>query len=219
MLASTPFAGMAARIRPNGMQAACIQRPNATSELAQRTGLSGLSERPGAPHVKGRQALPHGSIGRRSGHCEDPWGVTGGTQTHSRRTDRKLGQLRRARQELVRVPESNTKYGGNSGITGIGAAPVVGASISESSEIRNRKNFILGMPDRLRPTVHRPVIFLASGIALAGLTCAYGAGRADMPARVVRGAPNRAKVRRLLPGYPCMIRHDGRRGRASRPPG
>jgi hypothetical protein len=35
-----------------------------------------------------------------------------GTQTHSRRTDRKLGRLHRARQALVRVPESSTKYGG-----------------------------------------------------------------------------------------------------------
>ena len=45
-------------------------------------------------------------------------GATGGTQTHSRRTGRKLGQVRCARQGLVRVPESNTKYGGKAGITG-----------------------------------------------------------------------------------------------------
>src|SRR5258708_14646032 len=44
--------------------------------------------------------------------------ATGGTQTHSRRTRSKLGQLRCARQALVRVPESNTKYGGNLGKTG-----------------------------------------------------------------------------------------------------
>jgi hypothetical protein len=46
-------------------------------------------------------------------------GATGGTQTHSRRTGGKLGRLRRARQGLVRVPESNTKYGGKEGITGV----------------------------------------------------------------------------------------------------
>ena len=45
-------------------------------------------------------------------------GATGGTQTHSRRTGSKLGRLRYARQGLVRVPESNTKYGGLGGITG-----------------------------------------------------------------------------------------------------
>jgi len=41
-----------------------------------------------------------------------------GPKTHSRRTGRKLGQLRCARQGLVRESESNTKYGGKEGITG-----------------------------------------------------------------------------------------------------
>ena len=59
-------------------------------------------------------------------------GATGGTQTHSRRTGRKLGRLRYARQGLVRVPESNTKYGGQGGKTGGGAAPVIEPSIGES---------------------------------------------------------------------------------------
>jgi hypothetical protein len=48
----------------------------------------------------------------------NPLGATGGTQTHSRRTGSKLGRLRCARQGLVRVPESNTKYGGKRGKTG-----------------------------------------------------------------------------------------------------
>ena len=39
----------------------------------------------------------------------------GGTQTHSRRTGSKLGRLHFVRQGLVRVPESNTKYGGKRG--------------------------------------------------------------------------------------------------------
>jgi hypothetical protein len=47
-------------------------------------------------------------------------GATGGTQTHSRRTGSKLGRLHRARQGLVRVSESNTKYGGKGRITGGG---------------------------------------------------------------------------------------------------
>src|SRR5665213_255041 len=56
---------------------------------------------------------PQASTGWRSGYFGTHLGATGGTQTHSRRTGRKLGQLRCARQGLVRVPESNTKYGGN----------------------------------------------------------------------------------------------------------
>jgi hypothetical protein len=41
-----------------------------------------------------------------------------GPKTHSRRTQRRLGQLRCTRQGLVRESESNTKYGGKEGITG-----------------------------------------------------------------------------------------------------
>jgi hypothetical protein len=67
------------------------------------------------------------------------WDRPAGTQTHSRRTGRKLGQDRYARQALVRVPESNTKYGGKGGKTGGDAAPVIAPSISESSEIRQGK--------------------------------------------------------------------------------
>ena len=61
-----------------------------------------------------------------------PLGATGGTRIHSRRTGTRLGQTRCARQGLVRVPESNTKYGGKRGKTGVDAAPVMGPSISES---------------------------------------------------------------------------------------
>ena len=65
------------------------------------------------------QTSPHSaaSTGRRSGQFGTLLGATGGTQTHSRRTGWKLGRLRRARQELVRVSKSNTKYGGKRGIT------------------------------------------------------------------------------------------------------
>ena len=72
------------------------------------------------------------------------WDDRRGPKTHSRRTGRKLGQVRCTRQGLVRVPESNTKYGGKRGITGVGAAPVMGASISESSEIPKDKKLFGG---------------------------------------------------------------------------
>lgn len=83
-------------------------------------------------------------------------GATGGTQTHSRRTGERLRQLRRARQGLVRVPESNTKYGGKRGITGVSAAPVIDPSISESSRIRKGKKLVLGPHPRFtrRSTGH-----------------------------------------------------------------
>lgn len=53
------------------------------------------------------------------------WERPAGTQTHSRRTGGRLGYLRCARQGLVRVPESNTKYGGKGRITGGNSAPDV----------------------------------------------------------------------------------------------
>jgi hypothetical protein len=51
----------------------------------------------------------------------------------------KARQLRYARQALVRVPESNTKYGGRRGKTGADHPPVMAASISESSGIPKGK--------------------------------------------------------------------------------
>ena len=87
------------------------------------------------------------------------WDDRRGPKTHSRRTGRKLGQVRYARQGLVRVPESNTKYGGKRGITGVSAAPVMGASISESSEIRQGKKCCQPVERRLLPAVHRTSIY------------------------------------------------------------
>ena len=103
---------------------------------------------------------PAASTGRRSGHFRTLLGVTGGTQTHSRRTGRKLGQLRCARQGLVRVPESNTKYGGNVGENRGNAAPVIEPSISESSGIPKLKKFARGLwMRRFTPAVHRASIY------------------------------------------------------------
>ena len=62
-----------------------------------------------------KKAAPAASTGRRSGQFGTLQGVTGGTHTHHRRTGSKLGRLPRARQAIVRVPESNTKYGGKRG--------------------------------------------------------------------------------------------------------
>src|SRR6185436_10808634 len=70
---------------------------------------------------------------------EPIWERPAGPKTHSRRTGRKLGQTRRARQGLVRVPESNTKYGGKRGITGGDTTSVMGPSIGESSGIPKGK--------------------------------------------------------------------------------
>ena len=113
-----------------------LQRPNASRDATSHDVIWAFSASfncPGCPLNSGRKSpAPAAVIGRRSGHFGTLVGATGGTQTHSRRTGRRLGQTRYARQGLVRVPESNTKYGGKVGITGVDAAPVMGPSISES---------------------------------------------------------------------------------------
>ena len=91
-------------------------------------------------------------------------GATGGTKTHARRTGGKLGQTRRARQELVRVPESNTKYGGKDGITGGDPAPVMEPSISESSRIPKGKKVCRPVEQTLHPLFTGQVFIRPDGL-------------------------------------------------------
>src|SRR4051812_2856552 len=101
--------------------------------------------RPKKSRISGRQALhPQPQPASEMVVSEPFWDDRRGPKTHSRRTGRKLGQVRYARQGLVRVPESNTKYGGKRGITGVSTASVIGPSISESSEIPKPKKFFEG---------------------------------------------------------------------------
>lgn len=73
---------------------------------------------PEASGIRGKHARSAASTGGRSDHSGTLQGAISGTRTHSRRTGSKLGRLHCARQGLVRVSESNTKYGGKSGKTG-----------------------------------------------------------------------------------------------------
>src|SRR5204862_5315252 len=94
----------------------CFQRPKRHSSWA----FSGpFFSAPKRSRSEAEKPSPAAFGGRRSGQFGTLLGATGGTQTHSRRTGGKLEQLRRARQALVRVPESNTKYGGKVGETGV----------------------------------------------------------------------------------------------------
>jgi hypothetical protein len=125
---------------------------------------------PGGPRIQGRQAL-HPRPRPASGvvNSEPFWERPAGTQTHSRRTGGKLGQVRDARQALVRVPESNTKYGGHGGKPRGLATPWMGASISESSGIPKRKKIEREPSTGVTPRVHRPSIFHPLAIAFSGL--------------------------------------------------
>ena len=98
-----------------GLRGHAIQRP--TLHFGP---IPALIWRPGEPlgnsqknSREGRQALiplPQPAVGVVV--SEPIWDDRRGPKTHSRRTGRKLGQVRCTRQALVRLPLSNTKYGG-----------------------------------------------------------------------------------------------------------
>jgi hypothetical protein len=132
-----------------------IQRPNAPLVHVTPTlqlGLFGpFFSAPKFPKKGAEKPHPLPALADGVVNSEPFWERPAGTQTHSRRTGRKLGQLRCARQELVRVPESNTKYGGNVGKTGGHRAPVMWPSISESSGIPKGKKLRTGCGGRQHP--------------------------------------------------------------------
>jgi hypothetical protein len=140
---------------PLALHAGAIRHQREVAGLVPRTGLENSR---GISGNSGRKSpAPVAATCGRSGHFGTLWERPAGTQTHSRRTGRKLGQLRCTRQGLVRESESNTKYGGKRGKTGVGAAPVMGPSISESSGIPKRKKDSSTCGFWLRPAVHREV--------------------------------------------------------------
>jgi hypothetical protein len=178
------LAGMSTPIRPQGDVRDTRSTPhNVTSSFTSRRcrcapsrslprePVAGPFWRPEIRFEKGRQALPPLPL---SGVAEcrlaDPLGECRRDANTLAPNGPKARTLRCARQELVRVPESNTKYGGLRGITGGKPVPVVEASISESSGIPNQKNFHPVWMPALHPAVHRAGIFLPDGVASAGLT-------------------------------------------------
>lgn len=106
---------------------------------------------------------------------------------NSRRTGWRLGQTRPARQGLVRVPESNTKYGGKGGITGGDSAPVMAPTISESSGIPKGKKLSPPCGAPLAPTVHRAGISSVPGVACVRLT-SRATARGGLACRRRRGS-------------------------------
>src|ERR1700742_574637 len=121
-------------------QASCIQRPNAAFEPVG----SGPDQAPEIPSKRGqKRPRPLPRPAWRSGHSGTLLGATGGDPNTLAPNKRKLGQVRDTRQELVRVPESNTKYGGKGRKTGGMPAPVSGSTIGESYGIPKGKNLCI----------------------------------------------------------------------------
>ena len=165
-------AGMSTPILPKGMSPTCVQTPHAitTSTDAIRACCRPVLA-PWESAFRGQTSpLPLPLAGWRSGDLRDPLGECRRDANSLAPNGPKARTLRCARQELVRVPESNTKYGGLRGITGGKPAPVVEPSISESSGIPNQKNLHPMTIRTLHPAVHRAGIFFGTGLASAGLT-------------------------------------------------
>jgi hypothetical protein len=138
----------------------CFQRPNSTN-------LSRFPARFSASKVPGlgtKEPITATATGGRSGHFGTHLGVTGGTQTHSRRTGRKLGQLPCARQGLVRVPESNTKYGGKRRKTG-GARSLQCGQVSVSPQgFPREKNCFQGADFGFAPLFTGQLFIVGEGL-------------------------------------------------------
>jgi hypothetical protein len=112
-------------------------------------------------------------------------GATGGTQTHSRRTDQaKTTPLRPSR--IVRVPESNTKYGGKRRKTGVASGPLCRQVSVSPQGFPSEKNCFHRANFGFVRCSQGNYLFWPEGLALArpqvrlrtsGLPCPAGDGR------------------------------------------
>ena len=152
---------------------------------------------------EGRQALiPLPSSGLAECCFADPLGECRRDTNTLAPNGSKARILRCARQELVRVPKSNTKYGGHRGKTGGKPAPVVETSISESSGFPTEKICIRRCCTCFIPLFTGQVFFWPSGLRKRTHVVVRKV-RAGMPAAVVVRGPNpRQAGREILPDYP-----------------
>lgn len=117
---------------------------------------SGSSWRPRAFRIEGRKSLDRLPPLADGWLSSDPSGsCRREPETKSAPNKGRLGHLRCARQGLVRLSESNTKYGGNLGETGASAAPVMGSSIGESCGIPKLKKSCSKASSTFSPALHR----------------------------------------------------------------
>ena len=108
-------------------------------------------------------------------------GAFGGTENHPAPNDPKLGRLRCTRQGLVRVPESNTKYGGKPGKPEAVRHPLMGQVSVSPRGIPSEKNLREAPIRTLRPLFTGQVFFVTEGLRREDSREATGGVRAGMP--------------------------------------
>jgi hypothetical protein len=127
------FPGHALNATPNSQMAPRLPQPGRHPIQLSSRAVWPIIGAPRRPKIRADKPLPRCLSAGGSDHFGTLQGATGGTQTHSRRTGSKLGRLPRARQGLVRVPESNTKYGGKRGKPGV-SRPLRSSQVSVSPQ-------------------------------------------------------------------------------------
>ena len=117
-----------------GLPGSCIQRPNASLLRVVFEPVPARSFAPQSPGNSEKNSREFRADKPCTRCLNRPGGVVvsepflddrRGPKTHSRRTGRKLGQVRHVRQGLVRVPESNTQIWWKEGDNGGAPAPVI----------------------------------------------------------------------------------------------
>ena len=102
---------------------ACFQRPNPSLKHITLDHFGPFLASRKSPESRAENPVTRASSGNRNRHSEPCQGCPAGLKTTPAPNDPKLGRLPLARQGLVRVPESNTKYGGKLGKTGVVSRP------------------------------------------------------------------------------------------------
>ena len=136
-----------------------------------------------ARHPVSRQTSPR-PVPRPAGGALvwNPFGsVRRDPKLNSRRPEVTLGQTRPARQGLVRVPESNTKYGGKVGKTGGDPAPVMG-QVSVSPQGFPRQKICCRVWKEASPRCSQGRYFLHPGDCTGETHVRLRSGRAGMSA-------------------------------------
>ncbi len=174
----------------------CFQRP--TPQLVTRAILGPLLALRSPPKFRANEPVTR-CLDRRA-KCQSGtlMGATGGTQTHSRRTRSKLRQLHCTRQGLVRVPESNTKYGGKRRKTGVASCPLCRQVSVSPQGFPSEKNCFHRADFRFVPLFTGKLFIVAQGLLLRD-SGEVTKVRAAMPARRWPPAQRTGKVPQIPP--------------------